>query len=124
VNPMIDRASDAAEEAMRDISVCEDADGMAYGLLDAMAEARCEKELSGAGDVLRDASVDVARATLVAALNPDDKALQILILQAMKTYRIDGFYSAWEHNCARSAIAAIQRIAQDENDPAQEQSND
>jgi hypothetical protein len=65
----LESAAGAAEEAMRDISVCEGADGMSYSLLDAMAEARCEKELGGAGDVLRDASLDVASAAIIAFLS-------------------------------------------------------
>lgn len=74
MSDFVERASAAVEEAMREIAVCEGADGLAYGLLDAIAEARGERDLKGAGDVLRDASLDVARAAL-SALDLEDEAL-------------------------------------------------
>lgn len=54
------------EESLRGISVGEDADGMSYGILDAIAEARHETDLRGAGDILRDASADILDAALSA----------------------------------------------------------
>ena len=54
------------EESLCGISVGEDADGMSYGILDAIADARHETDLSGAGDILRDASADILNAALSA----------------------------------------------------------
>lgn len=54
------------EESLMGISVGEDADGMSYGLIDAIAEARHETDLKGAGDILRDASADILDAALSA----------------------------------------------------------
>lgn len=61
-----EKMAEAIEAAMIEISVCEDADGMSYALTDAVAEARGEKELGGARDVLRDAAADVRDAALLA----------------------------------------------------------
>lgn len=54
------------EEALRSISVGEDAVGMSYGILDAIAVARHEPDLSCAADILRDASADILDAALSA----------------------------------------------------------
>lgn len=114
MSEMIERAAAAAEEAMRSISVCEGADGMSYGLLDAIAEARCEKELSGAADVLRDASADVSRAALLAALDPEDE----VTLEAVSQHMTGCIGSVSGRGTAKRAIEGLRKaLAQGETKP-------
>lgn len=77
------------EKALRDISVCEDGDGYSYGILDAIAEARGESDLRGAGDVLRDASADIFDAALSALAAEGWKCVPVEATDAMMDAGVD-----------------------------------
>lgn len=101
------------EEALCGISVGEDADCMSYGLIDAIAEARHETDLKGAGDILRDASADILDAALSAL---EAAGFEVNRKGTLNNVRAELTARAKEMQSARDTLIWVRDELEDEGD--------